>query len=104
MSFRLPQTLSSASASASEIFDAGLQTELMAEKAASLGRAGRRVETTLAALRDAAADDRPAALKAAADAVWSLFVQREICGQRDQKPVIEIYGIPKEVLARLGAR
>jgi len=104
VSFRLPQTLSSASASASEIFDAGLQTELMAEKAASLGRAGRRVETTLAALRDAPAEDRPAALKAAADAVWSLFVQREICGFFKQKTAYEIYGIPKEVLARLGAR
>lgn len=104
MSLRLPQTLSSSSASSVEIFDAGLQTELLAEKAASLGRAGKRVETTLSALRDATAENRPAALKAAADAVWSLFVQREICGQRDQKPVIAIYGIPKEVLARLGAR
>jgi len=103
MSLRLPQSLST-SASAVEMFDAGLQTELMAEKAASLGRAGKRVEKTLAALRDASADDRPAALKDAADAVWSLFVQREICGQRDQKPVIEIYGIPKDVLVRLGAR
>lgn len=103
MSLRLPQTLTSA-ASSVEVFDAGLQTELMAEKAASLGRAGRRVETTLAALRDASADDHPAALKTAADAVWSLFVQREICGQRDQRPVIDIYGIPKEVLVRLGAR
>jgi hypothetical protein len=55
-------------------------------------------------LREASAEDRPAALKAATDAVWSLFVQREICGQRDQKPVIEIYVIPKDVLARLGAR
>jgi len=103
MSLRLPQTLST-SASSVEIFDAGLQTELMAEKAASLGRAGKRVEKTLAVLRDASPDDHPAALKEAADAVWSLFVQREICGQRDQKPVIEIYGIPRQVLARLGAR
>jgi len=103
VSLRLPQTLSS-SASSVEVFDAGLQVELMAEKAASLGRAGRRVETTLAGLREAAVDDRAAALKAAADAVWSLFVQREICGQRDQRPVIDVYGIPKEVLARLGAR
>lgn len=103
MSLRLPQTLTSTATSV-EAFDAGLQTEFMAEKAASLGRAGRRVETTLAALREASAEDRPAALKAAADAVWSLFVQREICGQRDQKPVIAIYGIPNEVLVRLGAR
>lgn len=103
MSLRLPQTLSSSALSV-EAFDAGLQAELLAERAASLGRAGRRVEKTLAALREASDEDRPAALKDAADAVWSLFVQREICGQRDQKPVVEIYGIPKEVLVRLGAR
>jgi len=103
MSLRLPQTLST-TASSVEVFDAGLQTELMAEKAASLGRAGKRVEKTLAALRDASADDRPAALKDAADAVWALFIQRELMGQRNQKPLIEHYGIPKEVLARLGAR
>lgn len=103
MALRLPQTLST-SVSSVEAFDAGLQVELMAEKAASLGRAGRRVEKTLAVLREASAEDRPAALKDAADAVWSLFVQREICGQRDQKPVIAIYDIPKDVLVRLGAR
>lgn len=103
MSLRLPQTLTTTTSSV-EVFDAGLQAELMAEKAASLGRAGRRVEKTLANLREASAGDRPAARKDAADAVWSLFVQREICGQRDQRPVIEIYGIPKAVLVRLGAR
>lgn len=103
MALRLPQTLST-SVSSVEAFDAGLQVELMAEKAASLGRAGRRVEKTLAVLREASAEDRPGALKDAADAVWSLFVQREICGQRDQRPVIAIYDIPKEVLVRLGAR
>lgn len=101
MSLRLPQSLFTAKA---DPFDAGLQTELMAEQAASLGRAGTRVETTLAALKAAPEADRPAALKAAADAVWGLFIQRELLGQRNQKPLIEHYGIPKEVLARLGAR
>ena len=103
MALRLPQTLSSPVSSV-EASDAGLKVELMAEKAASLGRAGRRVEKALAVLREAAAEDRPAALKDAADAVWSLFVQSEVCGQRAQKPVIAIYGMPKDVLARLGAR
>ncbi|ATQ44747.1 DUF6665 family protein [Caulobacter mirabilis] len=87
-----------------ETGDGALQVELAAEQAASLGRAGRRVEATLAALREAAEGDRPAALKAAADAVWGLFIQRELLGQRNQKPVIEHYGIPAEVLVRLGAR
>ncbi len=38
MSLRLPQSLFTAK---TDPFDAGLQTELMAEQAASLGRAGR---------------------------------------------------------------
>jgi hypothetical protein len=30
-------------------------------------------------------------------------VQRELCGLRDQREVIRFYGIPQEVIARLGA-
>ena len=102
MALRPPQNFSG-----SPRFETGesvLNVEIMAEQAASLGRAGKRVETTLAALRRASDTERPAALKAAADAVWGLFIQRELMGQRNQKPLIEHYGIPKEVLARLGAR
>ena len=39
----------------------------------------------------------------AAREVWAFFVQRELCGLRDQKQVIAFYGIPNEVLVRLGA-
>ena len=86
-----------------------IEAEIMAEKGASLGRAGQRVETTLAELKafdanDGAAGDRAALVKAAATAVWYYFIQREACGVRDQKPAIAHYGIPREVLMRLGAR
>ncbi len=101
MSLRPPQNLSSLRF---ETGDSVLNIELMAEQAASLGRAGKRVEKTLAALRRASDAERPVALKAAADAVWGLFIQRELMGQRNQKPLIDHYGIPPEVLARLGAR
>ena len=88
-------------------FDTGeaiLNYELAEEQAHSLGRAGRKVETALAALRDhPEGEARTAALKAAADAVWSFFVQREVLGLRDRNAVISQYGIPREVLARLGA-
>ena len=47
---------------------------------------------------------RDAALKAAADAVWGFLVQREVMGLRDRNAVIAHYNIPREVLARLGAR
>ena len=84
-----------------------LGDEIVAEKASSLGHHGRHVEKTLAALKAfdpaGAAEERTVLLKNAAYAVWAFFVQRELCGLRDQKQVIRHYGIPGEVLARLGA-
>jgi hypothetical protein len=41
-------------------------------------------------------------LKAAADAVWKYLVQREACGARRHDEAISTYGIPREVLMRLG--
>ncbi len=49
------------------------------------------------------ADQRVALLKAAATAVWKYFIQREMCGMRDHRWVINDYGITGEVLVRLGA-
>lgn len=85
--------------------DAVLHHELMEEQAQSLGRAGRKVEAALAALREhPEGEGRPVLVKAAADAVWGFFVQREVMGLRDRTQVIAQYGIPREVLVRLGAR
>ena len=80
-----------------------LEAEVMAEQAAALAQSGRRVEAALAALADAGEPDRPERLKAAAEAVYGFFIQREIIGLRDHRGVIAHYGIPREVLARLGA-
>lgn len=101
---RLPQARPFSFETASSAIDA----EIMAEKGASLGRAGQRVEKTLAALKafdlgQSTEDDRAALVKAAATAVWYYFIQREACGIRDQKPAIANYGIPREVLMKLGA-
>jgi hypothetical protein len=97
--------------SSSPLFKTGasiLDYELQEERGYALGVAGRRVEKALEALRafDAApgeADARAPLLKEAATAVWYYFIQREACGIRNQKPAIEHYGIPREVLMRLGA-
>jgi hypothetical protein len=79
--------------------------ELVAERAASLGPAGRAMEVALDRLKEARdGDDREALLKAAAAAVWAFFVQREACGFRDQRGVIAHHDIPRAVLVRLGAR
>ena len=86
-----------------------LQTDIVAEKAASLGHQGRQMEKALKALRDfdalggGAAEARLRLVKAAARDVWSFLVQRELCGLRDQKQIIAEYAIPGEVLVRLGA-
>jgi hypothetical protein len=85
-----------------------LEADLLAEKASSLGHHGRLVEAAMAALHafDANPGDpaeRLMLVRKAAREVWAYFVQRELCGLRDQKQIIKDYGIPNEVLVRLGA-
>ncbi|WFP65376.1 MULTISPECIES: DUF6665 family protein [unclassified Mesorhizobium] len=78
--------------------------EILAEKAAALGRAGQRVEETLAKLRASGeGGDRNRLLKEAAEAVHGYFIQRELCGLRKHDAVIREYDIPRAVLVRLGA-
>ncbi|TPK71428.1 hypothetical protein FJ930_15150 [Mesorhizobium sp. B2-4-15] len=102
MSLRPPSHLAGASA-AEAAFDA-LGHEILAEKAAALGRAGRRVEETLVRLRDNADEQlRARLLREAAVAVHAYFIQRELCGLRKHDAVIREYDIPKAVLVRLGA-
>ncbi|TPM32881.1 DUF6665 family protein [Mesorhizobium sp. B2-3-4] len=102
MSLRPPSGLTGSSA-AELAFDA-LGHEILAEKAAALGRAGQKVEETLARLAGNADEDlRPRLLKEAAMAVHAYFIQRELCGLRKHDAVIREYNIPKAVLVRLGA-
>ena len=80
--------------------------EILAEKAAALGRAGERMRLKLAEFRASPADahDREAVLKETAEAVQSYFIQRELCGLRSHDVIIREQAIPGAVLARLGAR
>jgi hypothetical protein len=86
-----------------------LRRALAGESAAALGRLGQRLEASLQALR-ALGDGEPAddaererRVYACADAVWLYFVQREVCGLVNHEYVIEAYGIPWEVLTKVGA-
>jgi hypothetical protein len=83
-----------------------LGVEIMGEKAASLGRAGATVERAIAALERHVGDDdaRKRLVAGAADAVYAYFIQRELYGIRRHDDVIADCRIPREVLARLGAR
>lgn len=86
--------------------DSALNVEILEEKAASLGRAGKRVEKTLEALRLGNENDlmRPDLVRDAADAVYAYFIQRELCGLKDQDAAIKTYAIPAEVVAILGSK
>jgi hypothetical protein len=100
---RLPQNLKSGLSP--QEGPSPLEAEIMAEKAASLGRAGKRVERILTELKvtaDGAA--REQLVSDAADAVYSLLVQRELCGLINSEPVFQDYAVPREVIARLGAK
>jgi hypothetical protein len=91
---------------------AALDYEIAQEKAATLGRAGRKLEAALAALR--AFDAQPRELRADAPrerrtlvaeagyALWLFVVQRESLGLRDQRQLMRDYGVPGEVQSRMG--
>ena len=81
-----------------------LKRALAGEIAANLGRLGRAVERALTRLREASHATREEAEYGCAEAVWLYFVQREACGLARHDAVIEAYGIPASVLAKVGAR
>ncbi|WP_420822447.1 DUF6665 family protein [Sphingomonas crocodyli] len=101
MSLRLPQNLETAFPS-----DRALNAfhgEVLAEKAASLGRAGKLLASKLALLAKAApGEDRKSLLQDAADAAHGYFIQRELCGLCTHQTIVKDYKIPREVLARIG--
>jgi hypothetical protein len=101
-SLRMPQSLSKRLGV--DTGEAALRHELLEEQAAALGRAGRKLETALAALRAHEGEGRAEVLKAAADAAWCFIVQREVMGLRDRAAIVAQYDIPREVMVRIGAR
>jgi hypothetical protein len=83
-----------------------LDYEIAQQKAQTLGNLGSQVEQALAKLRafDARAEgpERSALLDQAADRAWAFMIQRELCGLRHWDAVVKEYGIPREVLNRMG--
>lgn len=88
--------------------EARLRFDLLEDLDAGLARSEREVERTLEALHvhDVELGDpaiRSRLLDHAADAVWRLFVQREAGDLTDHQPLIQRFGIPQDVLARVGS-
>jgi chemotaxis regulatin CheY-phosphate phosphatase CheZ len=93
-----------------------LSYEIAQEMASALGRLGRRLEKSLQALEtfDAAykregmisedsRDQRHKLMADAAQALWQFIVQREACGLRDSRQIMQNYHVPPEVRNRMGA-
>jgi hypothetical protein len=84
------------------------EIDIMAEKAAALGRTGARFERALAAYDEACADAESDARRreelgdAAARALWEFVVQREACGLRNTEAALREYAVPAAVRRRLG--
>jgi len=96
---------------ASNLFRSGyatLQYEIAEEKAAALGRLGRRLDVALTALaacpREAHSNRkiRDSLVEQAGYALWLLAVQREACGLNNLAHVLQVYRVPNEVVARMG--
>jgi hypothetical protein len=87
---------------------ATLEYEIAQERASALGRLGRRLEAALAALAacpQTATSERAirdSLVEEAGYALWLFVVQREACGLNDSFHVMQDYGVPKEVYARMG--
>ena len=87
---------------------ATLEYEIAEERASALGRLGRRLEVALAALaacpRTATSERtiRDSLVEQAGYALWLYVVQREACGLNAGAQVMQGYGVPNEVYARMG--
>ncbi|HUQ53622.1 MAG TPA: DUF6665 family protein [Gammaproteobacteria bacterium] len=86
--------------------------EIAEEKAGSLGRAGVRLMHALERFRaheqsteaERSHARRERLLWDLVERVESFVVQREACGLRDSRHALAYYGVPKEAVARVGAR
>ena len=85
------------------------RAEIASEKAASLGRAGRRLDDALRSLEESVSTGEAEALRLerldeASEALYFYVVQREACGLLDATEVIREYAVPREVQLRMGTR
>jgi hypothetical protein len=104
MPVRPPQSLGARTRSANLL--AVFEQEVVQERAAALGDAGRKLDAALTALAAAGegadADSHAVLVARAGDMLWRYLVQREACGLRDGEAVMRHYRVPAEVRRRMG--
>lgn len=90
----------------SDIFVDVLKYEVAEEKAGALGRCARLLEHALERFRshDRADLHRERLLWDLVERVEAFVIQREACGLRDSRHALKFYGVPREAVARVGAR
>ena len=94
----------------SERFVDALKHELAEEKAGALGRCARLLERALERFRAEpegpfdSDSKRERLLWDLAERVEAFVVQREACGLRDSRHALKFYDVPREAIARVGAR
>jgi hypothetical protein len=87
-----------------------LERELVGERALALGRIAAAMEKALDDLRqfDRAGDGDPAEraelCAIAAERVWFYVVQRESLGWYRHEDALRFYGVPAELILRMGPR
>lgn len=112
MNVRAPQSFRQAADV--DPLSAALAHEILAEKAGTYGRLMRRLEKSLAALTtfdenhsagplaEDLADMRDGLLADAADALWFVIIQRDLCGFGHTARFLADLGVSKEVQLRMG--
>lgn len=109
MSIRLPKNLSNTLSFKSGVIKSGadaLETEVLGEKAYSLGLAAHAVEKSLNELKafGGPENERIAMVQLSADKVHAYFVQREMMGFTNHDHPIAHYDIPNDVISRVGVK
>lgn len=95
---------------------AALAQEVMAEKAGTLARLTRKLDEALARLEGATrrltADPEDERLRSrqqlrldeAAEALWHVVIQRELCGLRQHREFLDLLQVPAPVRLRMGPK
>jgi hypothetical protein len=81
-----------------------VRVEILAEKVQSLSHATHLLEEALYDLAHVPAERREIVLAEAAERFWCLIVQREAIGITHHEDLVEVLGVPREVMGRMGLR
>ncbi|MBN9673589.1 DUF6665 family protein [Roseibium aggregatum] len=105
MTLRPPQSLQNRD---KDPLSQALEQEVFNEKAATLSRLTKKLETALARLAehdrtdDTGGDAGHRLLLEAGEALWHVTIQRELCGLREHKAFYDFLGVPGAVRLRMG--